>query len=146
MVLPPSVVVSALVVGVVCTCLAVVGLFPSAWRATLPLHRLFALRRAQKRIEAERAFLQPKERRIVGCLLATKQRMVEVLPDGEEAKTLIAKGFLVSSQGQPRVVHRDMCYEVPAHVWDVLVKHQEEFPFDPASDPANPWRTHWMAR
>lgn len=145
-VLPPTIVVSALVVGVLCTSLAVVGLLPFVGRTVQPLRRHFVLRREQKRIEDELPFLQPRERQIVGCLLATKRRMVEVLPDGEEAKTLIAKGFLVVSPRQPGVVHRDICVEIPIHVWEVLARHEQEFPFDPATQPSNPWRTHWMAR
>lgn len=147
MTVPEPVVVSAGVTGVVCTCLAVAGLSPQGWTAaSRPFRRRLAIRRDRRRIEAELAFLQPRERQIIGCLLKTKQRMVEVLPDGEEARTLIAKGFLEISQRQPHNIHRDVCVEVPTHVWEVLVKHQSEFPFDSASEPSNPWRTHWMAR
>jgi len=150
MALPSSVVVCALVVGVLCTCLGVGGLLACAWSAGLGLRKRIASNFYQyhdkKRIEAELEFLTSEEREILAHLLAKKQRMIEVLPDGEKAATLIAKGFLVYPSRRPLAVHRDVLVEVPVHVWHVLIKHQSSFPYDAPERQAHPWRTHWMAR
>ena len=143
MVLPQPVVVSALVVGLLCTWLATASATGAAYHRLVPV----LLRRGERRrIEAELEFLTPKERKILAYLLAKRQRMFQVQPDGEEASTLIAKGFVAHLARHAPVVHRDISVEVPAHVWEVLVKHREEFPYDESADRGHPWRTHWMAR
>jgi hypothetical protein len=146
---PPEVMV-ALVVAILCTGLATVGMVAGLWTAAQPFRvsvaRRLWLRREQQRVEAELEFLQPKERLILACLLAKNQKTIEVQPDGEEAATLIAKGFLVLPPRRPLAIHRDICLEIPPHAWNVLTAHRDQFPFNEAVDPPNPWRTHWMAR
>jgi len=109
-VLSPSVVVVALIVGVLCTCLVLTSLAASLWAATRSLRddcsRMVFRYRDKKRIEAELEYVIPNERGILGYLLAKNQKMFEVLPDGEEAATLIAKGFVVYPERQPPAVHR----------------------------------------
>jgi hypothetical protein len=148
--LPPTVVVVAIVVGILCTCLALTSLGASLWTATrswrYALSRLVFLHRDKKRIEAELVFLTPYEPSILGYLLGKKQKMFEVLPDGEEAATLISKGFVVYRKRQPLALHRDVCVAIPDHVWQVLVKYQPQFPCQIPSPETQPWRTHWMAR
>jgi hypothetical protein len=149
-VLSPSVVVVALIVGVLCTCLVSTSLAASLWAATRSLRddcsRMVFRYRDKKRIEAELEYVIPNERGILGYLLAKNQKMFEVLPDGEEAATLIAKGFVVYPERQPPAVHRDICVVVPDHVWEVLVKHRAQFPCKALDSETQPWRTHWMAR
>ena len=148
--LPPSVVVAALIVGVLCTCLALTSLAASLWTATRSLRddcsRMLFRRRDKKRIEAELEFLTPDERGILAYLLAKQQKMFEVLPDGEKAATLISKGFVMYAARQPLALHRDICVVVPDHVWEVLVKHRAKFPYQAPNPEIHPWRTHWMAR
>jgi hypothetical protein len=150
MALPPAVVVTALVIGVLCSCLALSSLVAALWGLTAGARRrvvqMFLRYRDKKRIETELGFLTPKEREIISYLLAKNQKMFEVLPDGEEAATLIAKGFVVYSVRRPLALHRDVAVEIPAHVWAVLVKHREKFPYEVRGSVAHPWRTPWMAR
>jgi hypothetical protein len=96
-----SVGIAALGVAILCTS-SPSGVSLPDWTVTEPLRvdgtRAFRFRWERRRIESELQYLQAKERQIIGYLLAKKQKMIEVQPDGEDAATLIAKGFLV----QPR--------------------------------------------
>src|SRR5712692_8716469 len=145
MILPPVVVVSALVVGVLFSCLAVVGLLTSLWNWTRGLRKLFAwmfLQRVEKiRIEGELEFLIPQEREIIAYLLAKNQKMFEVLPDGEQAATLIAKGFVTYQPRGHLALRRDIAVEVPNHVWEVLAGRRAEFPYHARDPEKQPWRT-----
>lgn len=105
-----------------------------------------AARRDKRRIQKELNYLTPKERAIIAYLLAKKQKVFEVLPDGEEAATLIAKGFVVVAKRRPPAVHRDIIVEVPEHVWEVLLKNRAKFPYEGREPERAPWRTPWMAR
>jgi hypothetical protein len=148
--LEPAFIVGIVCAGVLCACLAILSALSSLWTATAgPLARLVARKRDKKRIEAEIGFLTPKERSIISFLLANNQKMFEVLPDGEEAITLIAKGFVVHPVRHPMAFHRDIAVEIPDHVWDVLTKHKDRFPYEPpkhGEPDIVPWRTNWMAR
>jgi hypothetical protein len=151
--LEPGVLLVVLVVGILCGCVACVNIASSLWRGSKGLRHAFTRRierhRDKKRIEGQIPLLSPKERRIIGYLLAKQQKMFEVLPDGEEAATLIAKGFVVHAPRQAMAIHRDIPVEVPDHVWEVLLKHQSEFSFEAPKAgemEVHPWRTHWMAR
>jgi len=150
MFLPAGVVVSALVVAVLCTCLALASLLARIWNATAGLRQhlaeTFHHYRDRKRIQTELEYLIPKEREIIAYLLAKQQRLFEVLPDGEQAATLIAKGFVVPTTRKPPAVLRDITVEVPAHVWEVLVMNRSKFPYEVTNPEAHPWRTNWMAR
>jgi hypothetical protein len=148
--LPPSVVVVAWIAGILCSCLALASVAASLWTATRSLRdacsRFLFLRRDKKRVEAELPFLTPNERDILAYLLAKKQKMFEVLPDGEEAASLISKGFVVYPARRPLAIHRDVCVVVPDHVWKVLVRHSAEFPYQAPNPEIHPWRTHWQLR
>jgi hypothetical protein len=38
-------------------------------------------------------------------------------------------------------------FEVPMHIWEVLVKHKDKFlPYRPERGGGHPWRVHWMER
>jgi hypothetical protein len=147
---PPTVVVAALIVGVLCICLALTSLAASLWTATQSLRnassRMVFRYCEKRRIETELEFLTSDERSILGYLLGKNQKMFEVLPDGEEAASLSAKGFVVYPKRRPLGLHRDVCVAVPDHVWEVLVEHQAQFPCQAPSPERQPWRTHWMAR
>ena len=77
MLLPPVVIVSALVVGVLCACLAFTSLLASFWTATRDMRqqiaRMLFRQRDKKRIDAELEFLTPQEREIIAYLLATQR-------------------------------------------------------------------------
>jgi hypothetical protein len=43
----------------------------------------------------------------------------------------------------------DVPMAVPEHVWDMLVRHKNEFPYKPPPKgevETHPWRVHWMIR
>jgi hypothetical protein len=151
--LEPGPLLGVLVVGILCGCLACINIMAWVWKVTESarggLVRLIQRHREKKRIEREIPFLTPNERVIIAYLLAKKQKMFEVLPDGEEAITLISKGFVVHPARRPMALHRDIAVEVPDHVWEVLTKYQDEFRYEPPKDgkvEVQPWRTYWMAR
>jgi hypothetical protein len=150
MFLPAGVVVSALIVTVLCTCLALTSLVARIWNASGGLRQhlaeMFHQYRDKKRIQRELDYLIPKERKIIAYLLAKQQRVFEVLRDGEQAATLIAKGFVVPTTRKPPAVLRDITVEVPPHIWDVLIKNRAKFPYEAPDSEAHPWRTHWMNR
>src|SRR5713226_6969240 len=85
--LPQGIVVSALVVGIFSTCLVFTSLIAWLWKVVRPVReaivRAAFLRGEKIRIERELAFLTPDERHILAYLLAKKQKMFEVQPDGE---------------------------------------------------------------
>lgn len=151
--LPPVVMTSAFVVGIVCSCLVGTNFITSLWTITenqrKDLLRTLHLRRDQKRVEQEIDFLTPSEKNILAYLLIHNQKMIEVLPDGEEAATLISKGFLVPPVRHPPAIHRDIQVAIPDHVWNVLTRYKEKFSYRPVRDQnveVHPWRTHWMVR
>lgn len=141
--LPAGVIASAWIVAVLCTCLALTSFVIFLWSRIASLRQRY---RDKKRIQTELGSLTPKEREIIAYLLAKQQRVFEVLPDGEEARTLIAKRFVVRTARTPPTVHRDITVEVPPHVWDVLIKNRSRFPCQTPDPKTHPWRTHWMAR
>lgn len=151
MALPQAIIVSALVVGIFSTCLVFTSSVAWLWKAARPVREAIvrgAFLRAEKiRIERELAFLTPDERHILAYLLAKKQKMFEVQPDGEKAAMLISKGFLVVAKGPP-LIQRDIIVKVPEHVWDVLVDHSDEFHYGATTDgkEIKPWRIPWMSR
>lgn len=143
MLLPSTVVVSALVVAVLCSFHALTSLVVRLW---LIAQGLWQYHRERKRITGELDYLTGKEREILSYLLEKKQKTFEVLPDGEEAKTLIAKGLVVLTARRPPAIHRDITVEVPTHVWKLLLSRHEMFPYTPPKTEKVPWRTPWMAR
>jgi len=151
--LEPGFIFAALVICILCTCLTVINVASSFWTASQGAreasYRLIERYREKRRFEREMAFLTPQERNIFAYLLAKKQKMFEVQPDGEQAMTLLSKGFVVHSVHRPLAVHRDITVEVPEHLWKVLIKHQNDFSYEPpkrGETEVHPWRTHWMAR
>ena len=109
-------------------------------------HR-WAIRRAKHKIEKEIPSMSPKEREIIGYLLAKNEKMFTYASDGGDANTLISKGIVVSAlvPGQS-VTAYGWPFKVPDHVWDVLVKHRAKFPNTWKTGEPHPYAIHWMAR
>jgi len=95
--------------------------------------------------------MTPKERQIIGYLLAKNQRVFTCASDGGYATTLLSAGILVRAlrSGQMFAME-DMPVAVPAHIWDVLLAHKDQFPYRPEKDErgveVHPWRVPWMLR
>ena len=93
--------------------------------------------------------MTPKERQIIGYLLAKNQRVFTCASDGGYATTLLSAGILVRAlrSGQMFAME-DMPVAVPAHIWDVLLAHKDQFPYRPEKDErgveVHPWRVPWM--
>jgi hypothetical protein len=138
----------------VCGCLSVASIGSAIMKApngpTRKLARMWAIRRTKREVTKGIPQMNPKEREIVGYLLFKNQRMFTNTPDGGHANTLISKGIVVRAllPGQS-FTYYEVPFEVPEHIWDVLVKHKVEFPHVPdeekESEP-HPWRGHWMSR
>jgi len=148
--LEPWVVETLIVVGVACACLTLASLGSATVKVYKPqskLARLVAIRRAKHQVAKGIPHMTPKEREIVGYLLAKNQRMFTNTPDCGEANTLVSKGIVVCAvrPGQS-CTYYEVPFEVPEHIWHVLVAHREDFPYNELeTDQPHPWRAHWMS-
>ena len=145
-------VVEAVEVGVlVCGFLAVFSLGPrvakkwDAWWIWVA-HR-WAIRREKQRVAKEILLMSGKEREVIGYLLANNQKMFDHTIDGGAANTLISKRIVVCAMlpGQSALAY-GFTFEIPDHVWDVLVKHKAEFPNTRKAGEPFPYAISWMAR
>lgn len=82
-----------------------------------------------KTIENYIPHMTDKEREIIAYLLNKNQKTFTCAVDGGYANTLMSRGIVV-----------------PDEVWDILVKHKNQFPYKPTDDKPHPWRIPWMAR
>ncbi|TMJ93534.1 MAG: hypothetical protein E6G77_23900 [Alphaproteobacteria bacterium] len=80
-----------------------------------------------------------------------KSEVFTCASDGGYATTLLSAGILVRAlrSGQMFAME-DMPVAVPAHIWDVLLAHKDQFPYRPEKDErgveVHPWRVPWMLR
>jgi hypothetical protein len=109
-------------------------------------HR-WAIRRARLQVEQQIPFMSPKEREIIGYLLAINEKMFDYTIDGGAANTLISKRIVVCAllPGQYTTAY-GATFKVPDLVWDVLVKHKAEFPNTWKTEEPPPYAIHWMSR
>ncbi len=142
-------VIGALIFG----CLFLAAMGSALANAIKPAARINQWR--QKRHE-EKAVLEfipymtDKNRAIIGYLLYHNQKMFQADQDGGYAAPLISKGIIRRSGVHGQAVDQTrMPFEVPDHVWSVLEKNREAFPYTPP--PAgevekHPWAIPWMVR
>jgi len=95
-------------------------------------------------------YMTDQDRMIIGYLLYHKQKMFQAEQDGGYAAPLISKGIIRRSgvHGQAVDLTR-MPFEIPDHVWFVLEKNREEFPYKPSPTgkiEKHPWAIPWMVR
>jgi hypothetical protein len=111
------------------------------------LAQRWAIRRAKRQVERDIPSMTPKEREIIGYLLAKNEKIFTFTSDGGNANTLISKRIVVSAllPGQS-VTAYGWPFKVPDHVWDVLVEHKAEFPNTWKTGEPHPYTTSWMAR
>jgi hypothetical protein len=119
-----------------------------------PIHLWFA--RWIKRRSEERELreyiphMTPRERQIIGYLLAKNQTSFGSDSDGGYAANLLSRGIVrvVAKHGQ-HIDVRDVPMYVPKHLWKVLETQRAEFPYSPSRRgevEVQPWRIGWMAR
>lgn len=114
------------------------------------INQWYLKRREVKAVREFIPYMTDKDREIIGYLLYHNQKMFQADQDGGYAAPLISKGIIRPSGRAGQVVSTSwMPFEVPDHIWSVLKKNQEVFPYKPP--PANeiekyPWAIPWMVR
>jgi len=90
-------------------------------------------------------FMNEHERAIIAYLLEHNEKTFTTDADGGYATTLISRGIVLRALRSGQVfAAADMPVLVPDHVWDVMVKHKDKFPYEPSEDGGHLWRVHWM--
>jgi hypothetical protein len=129
------------VITVVAAAIAILDLMKTlvfALGATIKwLGELWTERQARCRVLRYLDTLSPREKEILGYLLARNERSIISALDGGYAQPLVAKGIL----RRPRQMgtSEDMTHIIPEFVWLELKRRQNEFP-DTYRGKAHPWR------
>jgi hypothetical protein len=116
------------------------------WKFSLrpPLEHRRQLRREQHDVRAYIPHMTPQERQIIAYLLAKNLKMFPADIDGEYAASLISKKIVVYALDHGEAsAHGMVPFEVPEHVWKVLVAERAEFPYQPppaGEAERQPWR------
>jgi hypothetical protein len=107
-------------------------------------------------VRKERAFLRsyipnmaPKEREIIGYLIAHNQKLFIAAHDGGHAMPLISQRIAIMALQPGQVFDSENTpFVIPDHLWDRLQDHRSQFPCDARGGEAEayPWRIHWMER
>jgi hypothetical protein len=145
---------AATAVFVICGCLwlASVGasLVKAAQAPRAKIGQLWVISRAKRQIAKAIPELLPREREIIAYLLAKNQSLFTNTVDCGHACTLVSKRIVDRALVPGQVAHpSDVPFEVPPHVWEILMKHKSEFPYKTpkaGETEIHPWRVHWMAR
>ena len=106
--------------------------------------------KAKSGLERYIPYMTPKEKEIIGYLLAKNTKTFTAEANGGHAATLLSRGIVIvlATPGQ----HLDpdnVPMTVPDVIWDVLMKHKEQFQYRPPKPgklEAAPWRVSWMER
>jgi hypothetical protein len=91
---------------------------------------------------------QKEEREIIAYLLAKNQKTFTAASDGGHARTLLSRGIVIILARDGQLLDpENVPMTIPDHLWDVLQKHKDEFPYKPPDETDGaPWRVHWMER
>lgn len=118
---------------------------PGAW-----IKHWVATYRDAKRVEDYIPHMTESEKKIIAYLLAHNQKMFTGADDGGNAVTLISKKIVVYAvQPNQTVDTRDVPFAIPDHVWKVLLRYKDKFPYQPpppGKTEPYPWRISWMVR
>jgi hypothetical protein len=108
--------------------------------------RLWLVHEAKRRLENELPQLMSIEREILGYLLASNQRVFTNTMDCGHANTLVSRGIVaIALRPGQTFTQFEMPFEIPEHVWEILLKHKAEFPcLEGTEERPYPWRRHWM--
>ena len=123
------------------------------FRAYRPVDRLSRWKRIRKEQQEVREYIPhmtDHDKSIIGYLLHHNQKMFQHEIDGGYAAPLISKGIIrmalrAGQAGEQRWVP----FEVPDHVWTVLVTNKAAFPYEPPRSGQSetfPWAIHWMVK
>jgi len=104
----------------------------------------------EKKVREYIQYMNEKERQIIGYLLYHKQKTFQAEVAGGYAATLISKGIIVQSTLVGQAYDPGWApFEVPDHIWKVLVENGNSFPYEPPQDgevERHPWAIPWMVR
>jgi hypothetical protein len=107
-------------------------------------------RRAQKQVRDYIPCMTTKEREIIGYLLSKNQKMFTADEDGGYAATLMSRRIIVIAALRGQMIRGSRVpMAIPDHVWEVLAKHRDQFPYKPpprGQVEPEPWRINWMVR
>ena len=101
----------------------------------------------QKRAEEYMPYMTDREKTIIGYLLYHNQKMFQGAWHGSVAATLLARGIIRKEVRDSALTQ--VPFSVPDHIWTVLERHRESFPYTPPENPAGPppWREdYWWER
>ncbi|MHB8483387.1 MAG: super-infection exclusion protein B [Nitrospiria bacterium] len=135
--------------GIICGCLAITSILSALFRF-IPVNHLIVQwwqhRQIRHSVEKYIPYMTDKEKEIIAWLLKKNQKTFTCDVDGGYANTLISRGIVVPAlrSGQTFSTN-NMPVVIPDHIWDVLERHKDRFPYTPTDD-THPWRIHWMAR
>lgn len=134
------------ILGVFSACVAVTNLGSTISKWLHPIiHGEIQKFRARRKIQEYLPRLTEKEREIIAYLLAKNRTMFTCSSDGEEARTLIASGFVVCALRPGQVFEEgEVPYSVPEYVWAVLLKNKCLFSYQQKNKDdieSYPWRT-----
>jgi hypothetical protein len=148
--LDPWMIQLAAIVGLICGLLALASFISAIFRF-LPVQRWIVhgvnRHRAKRAVQDYIPHMTAQEKQIIAYLLAKNQKMFTAESDGGYAATLLSRGIVVVAVRPNQ--HVDMSavpMAIPDHVWDVLVRHKDQFPYSPQKSQGHPWRVPWMAR
>jgi hypothetical protein len=89
-----------------------------------------------------------REREVISYLLAKNQKTFEAAADGGRVATLLSRGIvMIVARPNQHLDMDNVPMTIPDHLWDVLLKHKDQFPYTPPPDDEvepHPWRRHWM--
>jgi hypothetical protein len=102
------------------------------------------LRRAKRAVLDYIPHMTERERQIIGYLFAKNQKMFSAAIDGGYAATLLSRGIVqIAARTNQHVDQFDVPMEIPDYVWDVLIRHKDQFPYKPRTrndHEVHPWR------
>ena len=154
--LDPWMIQLAAIAGLICGLLAIASIVSAVLRffpvQTWVVHSVNR-HRAKRAVRDYIPHITPQEKKIIGYLLAKNQKIFSAESDGGYAAPLLSRGIvIVAARPGQHVSMSDVPMAIPDHVWDVLAKHKDQFPYK-APTPGrrddvepHPWRVPWMAR
>lgn len=104
----------------------------------------YNLGRAKRRVRDYIPHMNKQERDTIAYLLAKNEKMFKADSDGGYASTLLSRGIIrVAAKPGQHIDLLDTPMEVPDYVWDVLVKHKDQFPYTPQLGQGDVERKPW---